>query len=81
MRTKADLNTGIVVKNGYKIVTIERAILEGLKLSSKIGERTALTAARTAIARKQTTESKLGKAGKELGLASVLAKYFEAIVA
>lgn len=81
MRTKSDLNTGVIEGNGYKIVTVERAILEGLKFSSKIGERTALTATRVAIARKQTTESKLGKAAKELGLTPVLAKYFEAIIA
>jgi predicted transcriptional regulator of viral defense system len=81
LRTKTDLNTGIVVGNGYKIVTVERAIIEGLKLASKIGERTAIGAARRAIAQRQTSEAKLGKAAKELGLTSVLFNHFEAIVA
>jgi predicted transcriptional regulator of viral defense system len=81
IRTKAPLDRGIVAKDGYKIVSIERAILEGLKLATKIGERTAIAAARTAIAKRQTSESKLGKAAKDLGLESVIARYFEAIVA
>ena len=81
LRTKANLKTEVVVKNGYKIVTVERAILEGLKLASKIGERTAIGAARKAIAQRQTTEGKLGKAAKEMDLTSVLQSYFEAIIA
>ena len=81
IRTKISLDKGIVAKDGYKIVSIERAILEGLKLATKIGERTAIGAARTAIAMRQTSESKLGKAAKDLGLESVIARYFEAIVA
>lgn len=80
-RTKADLTKGIVVKDGYKIVTVERAILEALKLSSKLGERTAIGAARKAIAERQTTEVKLGRMAKDIGLAAVLHKYFEAIIA
>ena len=79
IRTKTVLDRGIIAKDGYKIVTIERAILEGLKLATKIGERTALIAARTAIAKRQTSEAKLGKAAKDLGLQSVLVRFFEAI--
>lgn len=79
IRTKVDLDKEITEKHGYKIATVERAVLEGLKLSSKIGERTAITAARKAIAKRLTTESKLGKAAQELGLETVLARYFEAI--
>ena len=79
IRTKTDLAKAIVGKKGYKIATVERAILEGLKLSSKIGERTAITAARRAIEKRLTTESKLGKAAQELGLEAVLTRYFEMI--
>jgi predicted transcriptional regulator of viral defense system len=79
MRTKVDLDKGVIAKEGYKIATVERAILEGLKLSSKIGERTAITAARRAIEKRLTTESKLGKAAQELGLKAVLTRYFEVI--
>ncbi len=80
IRTKTELDKGIVTQNGYRIVTLERAILEGLKFITKIGERTAVKAARDALAKRQTSELKLGKAAKELGLESVLIKYLEVIV-
>jgi len=79
IRTKTKLDRGIISENGYRIVTVERAVLEGLKMAKKIGERTAVQAARAALATQQTTEGKLGKAAKELGLDSVLTKYFEVI--
>ena len=81
IRTKTPLQKGIVEEKGYRIVSIERAIVEGLKLATKIGERTALKAARDAIQQRKTTLDKLGKMAKELGLESILTKYFEAIVA
>lgn len=80
IRTKTGLDKGIVHGDGYKIVSIERAIIEGLKLASKIGERTAIKAARDAIRQKQTSLQKIGIMAKELRLDSYLAKYFEAIV-
>ena len=54
--------------------------MEGFKLASKIGERTALNACRTAIQKKQTTLKKIGMTAKELRLDSYLTKYFETIV-
>lgn len=81
IRTKTPLDIGIVERNGYRIVSIERAIVEGFKLATKIGERTAIKAARDAIRQKQTTLKKIGKMAKDLGLDSYLTKYFEAIVA
>jgi predicted transcriptional regulator of viral defense system len=80
IRTQTPLDKGIVVGNGYKVASIERAIMEGFKLVSKIGERTAIHACRTAIQQKQTTLKKIGMTAKELGLDSYLTKYFEAII-
>lgn len=80
IRTKVRLDKGIVTEKGYRIVSIERAILEGLKFITKIGERTAVKAARDALGKRLTTEIKLGKAAKELGLESVLTKYIEVIL-
>jgi len=79
IRTKIKLDRGIISENGYRIVTVERAVLEGLKMAKKIGERTAVQAARAALATGQTTEGKLGRSAKELGLDSVLTRYFEVI--
>lgn len=79
IRTKVKLDHGIVWKKGYRIASVERAVLEGLKFIKKIGEKTAIKAARDALASRRTTELKLGKAAKELGLESVLRKYLEVI--
>lgn len=81
IRTQTPLNIGIIEGNSYRIVSIERAIAEGLKLATKIGERTAIKAARDAIKQKRTTLNKIGKMAKDLGFDSYLTKYFEAIVA
>jgi predicted transcriptional regulator of viral defense system len=80
IRTQTPLDIGIIEGNGHRIVSIERAIVEGLKLATKIGERVAIKAAREAIRQKITTLNKIGKMAKELGLDSYLTKYFEAIV-
>jgi predicted transcriptional regulator of viral defense system len=80
IRTQTPLDKGIVVGNGYKVTSIERAIMEGFKLASKIGERTAIRACRMAIQQKQTTLKKIGMTAKELGLDSYLTKYFETII-
>jgi predicted transcriptional regulator of viral defense system len=80
IRTKTRLDKGIVDEKGYRIVSVERAVLEGLKFITKIGERTAIKAARESLASRQTTELRLAKAAKELGLESVLAKYLEVIL-
>lgn len=80
IRTKTPLDVGVVQGDGFRIVSIERAIAEGFKLASKIGERTAIKAARIAIQQKQTTLKKIGVMAKELGLDAYLTKYFEAII-
>lgn len=80
IRTKTPLDKGIIVGKGYKIVTIERAIVEGFKFATKIGERIAIKAARTAIQQKLTTLKKIGITAKEIGLDSYITKYFETII-
>lgn len=80
IRTKTPLDVGVIHGDGFRIVSIERAIAEGFKLASKIGERTAIKAARIAIQQKQTTLKKIGVMAKELGLDAYLTKYFEAII-
>lgn len=79
IRTKTSLNHGIVTENGYRIVSLERAVLEGLKYVKKIGEHTAVKAARDALSKGLTNERKLGKAAVELGLQSTMSKYLQVI--
>ncbi len=80
IRTKTRLDKQIIDEKGYRIVTVERAVLEALKFITKIGERTAVKAAREALATRKTMETKLAKAAKELELESVLAKHLEIIL-
>lgn len=79
IRTKTRLDREIADEKGYRIVSVERAVIEGLKFITKIGERTAIKAARESLAGGQTTEMKLSKAAQKLGLESVLMKYLEVI--
>ncbi len=80
IRTKTSLNIGIIEGNGYRIVSIERAIVEAFKLASKMGERTAIHACRVAVQQRQTTLKKIGLMAKELGLTSYYNKYSEVII-
>jgi predicted transcriptional regulator of viral defense system len=80
IRTKTNLDKQVVEEKGYRIVTVERAVLESLKFITKIGERTAIKAAREALSTRKTTEARLAKSAKELGLERVLAKHLEVIV-
>lgn len=79
MRTKSGTEIGIIEENGYKIVSIERALIEALKFSTKIGLRVAIKAVRTAIKDKHTTMTKLRKMAADLKLESVLARNLESI--
>ncbi len=80
IRTKTPLDKGIIEADGYKIVSLERAIIEGFKLATKIGERTAIKAARSAIQQNQTTLKKIGNTAREIGLNSYFTRYFETII-
>ena len=79
LRTKTRLDKEIIDEKSYRIVTVERAVLEALKFITKIGERTAIKAARESLAQRKTNEAKLARAAKELGLESILAKHLEVI--
>lgn len=81
IRSKVSLEVGVVNKGKYKIVSIERALVEGLKLSTKIGERTALSAIRKALSEHSTSFTKLNSMANKLGMSSVVDKYFEILAA
>lgn len=79
IRTKQSLEIGILEKDGYRIVSVERAILDGLWYRSKIGEAMALAAARRAIKTKRVTRQKLFNTAQELDQIKILEKYWELI--
>ena len=80
LRTKKSYKEGVNHFDFYRMTNIERSIIEGLWFRTKIGERTAINAAREALKQGLTTEKKLGEMAKKLKLRSVFEKYWEAIV-
>ena len=77
IRTKNDPGIGVISQKGFKIVSIERALIEGLKFSTKIGKSIALKALRIALQKKQTTMPKLRKTASDLNLDTTLARFLE----
>ena len=80
MRTKTDPDIGIETKNRYRIASIERALVEGLKFSSKIGRGTALRAVRIAIQNKQTNITSLRYMARALDLEKLFGRFLEDIL-
>ena len=81
IRTKLSLKVEVLEKEQFKIVTLERSLVEGLKHESKLGEGLVFGAIKKALSEELTTESKLSKAARKLKLMSVLEKKWELIVA
>ena len=79
MRTNHNPKVGVDNEGTYRIVTVERAIVEAFKYASKLGYQTALTAARTALSEGKTSEKKLHETAMALGLWPVMVKNWEAI--
>ncbi len=75
LRTKISLEYGINSFELYKITNIERTLIETLHFSSRIGEKTALHAARRALQNTLTTEKKLAEMATKLKLENVLKKH------
>ena len=80
LRTNTPLIIGIDKKKHFKITNVERTLLEAMKFSTKIGQRTAIASARKAFREGLTTEKKLVQMSSRLKMKNVLEKYWEAIV-
>lgn len=80
LRTKRNLTIGIEKTAHYRIVSIERALVDALLYSTKIGLRIATTAIVRAIRDGKTTESKLFSIAKKLDALSVLESRWEIIL-
>lgn len=79
LRTKHDPKIEIENHKTWRMVNVERSILEAFAYSTKIGYQTALTAARSALVEEKTTEDKLHKAAKRLDLWPLMTRHWEAI--
>lgn len=79
LRVRKISSFGIIKKKNYKIVSLERALIEGLKYSNKIGLRIVIHAIKSAILDKKTTTTKLLESSKKLACKKILEKYWEVI--
>lgn len=68
---------GIIRKEGFRITSIERTIVDALIHSKRIDRPTAISAVRTALKKKMTTLSKLGQMARDLGVRDRLNTIFE----
>lgn len=80
IRSSRKLKHGIIKNNKYKIVSIERALIESLLYANKFGLSTAIEAITRAIRRKQTTIKKIAEMAKKMKLEKTLAKHWESII-
>ena len=81
IRTKLSLKVEVKKKNQFKIVSLERALIEGLKHESKIGEGVVFRAIKKALQNQLTTEAKLARVARKLKMINILEKKWELIVA
>ena len=80
LRTHTSLRIGIDKKAYFRISNVERTLLEAMKFSTKIGQRTVISSVRKALKERLTTEKKLAQMSSRLKMKNVLQKYWEAIV-
>ena len=80
IRTNLDPNIGIEESEYYRMADVNRALVEALRYTTKIGLRTAIRAAREALKTGKTTEAKLMRRAKELGLENFVLRQWDAVV-
>jgi predicted transcriptional regulator of viral defense system len=79
LRTKHDPTVGVKEHQSWRIVTVERAIVEAFCYATKMGLQTALGAARTALREKKVTLKSIQETATKLKLWHVVAKHWEGI--
>ena len=81
LRTKRDLLSYMELRQHYKIVSLERALIDALVYSSKIGERLVKVAFIRALRRKATNARKLFVVAESLGALALLESEWQGILA
>jgi hypothetical protein len=82
IRTTTTLNKEITKEYpGYRVVSLERAIVEAFRYATKLGLETAFYAAKVAFDTKQTTPGKLLKVARMLKLEQSILPHWEALLA
>ena len=81
VKTTSSLKIGVDSIDGFRIVNLDRALIEALKYQSKIGEGIAFKAVTDAIKNGHTSEDRLYKMAKKLNMSSFLEKKWEILTA
>ena len=79
IRTNYELHTGVEVHSRFKITSIEKTLLDGLRYQSKIGLSLVYEAFYVAMRESVTTMQKIGALAEKLGWQSLLVKHWEAL--
>lgn len=77
IRSNHNTQVGFETREFYRIVNIERAIVEAFVYATKIGLANAVNAARIAVSSGQTTEAKLYEMATKLDAKASLLKHWE----
>jgi predicted transcriptional regulator of viral defense system len=81
LRTNKDLSIGVLDKKTYRIASIERALLDGVLFSSKIGVKVCQLAIIRALRDKLTTPQKIFQVAEPLGALSLLDRIWQSVLA
>lgn len=79
IRSKSISNTDIEQKGQFRISSLARTLVESLRYGSKIGQQTAISAIRRALADNLITKNNLFDCSKRLGLEMVIKKFWDLI--
>ena len=80
IHTKLDPRIAVTRHCYYRIANVDRAIVEALRYATKIGLSTAIRAAREAIKSGQTSDAKISKTARDLGLQRFVLRHWDAII-
>lgn len=81
IRTTLSLEVEVIKQEQFKIVTLERALVEGLKHESKMGQGLVFAAIKKSLQNQNTTEDRLLKCARKLKIMNILEKKWELIIA
>lgn len=79
IRTQLAADVGVVSEEFFRITTIERTLVEALRLATKIGLETALRACRQSFIDEKTTPQRVLQMARDLGIETSVLRYWESI--
>lgn len=79
IRTKENLKIGVDDRPGFRIATLERALVDAFRYATKMGPQIAVRATRQALRDRRTSLTKVLKLAHEMHLEKYVLRYWEAI--